>query len=397
MDHLVYPRERSLGLITLILGSLFWLLLAIGTMGVALLFLGLGFLLYLFAQSALIAYIKGNGVALTATQFPDLHAHFEACCERLQINKRPQAFVLNGGGALNAFATKFLGREYVVILSDVVDAMDTHPDGVRFYLGHELGHLRMKHLSWHFLRWPVLWLPLLGAAYARAREYTCDRHGQACSSSPENAARALLALAVGGKRWADLNLPAYQQQAEGNRGFWTSFHELCSGYPWLSNRALRALDAAASVPRRNPLAYVMAAFVPFAGRLGAGFGLLILVYVVGVLAAVAIPAYQDYSSKAGLTSALQQSQTTRTGLAQYYEKNEQVPDSLAEVGLADQLADGSRLSLNSQNMVLSVQTKHGELKFVPRVSEQNVITWECVGGASVPAKRLPSTCKHTEE
>jgi hypothetical protein len=65
MNELVYPRERTLGTITLVLGILVWLLLIVGTFGGALVALLVGFVLYLFAQSAFIAYIKGNGVELS--------------------------------------------------------------------------------------------------------------------------------------------------------------------------------------------------------------------------------------------------------------------------------------------------------------------------------------------
>ncbi|KAB2869223.1 MAG: peptidase M48, partial [Burkholderiaceae bacterium] len=39
MDDLVYPRERVLGVFTLLFGLLAWLLLVIGTFGAALLLL----------------------------------------------------------------------------------------------------------------------------------------------------------------------------------------------------------------------------------------------------------------------------------------------------------------------------------------------------------------------
>ena len=298
MNGLVYPRERVLGTITLVLGLLVWLGLIVGTFGGALIGLALGFVLYLFIQSTLIAHIKGNGVELSETQFPDLHAQFTACCDRLKMKTRPQAYILNGNGGLNAFATKFLGTQYVVLMSDVVDAMNKHVDGVRFYIGHELGHLRMKHLSGHLLRWPVLWLPLLGAAYSRARESTCDRHGLACSGSPEGAARSLAALSAGAKRWEQLDVRTYLSQANHSSGFWMSFHELTAGYPWLTKRAARVMDTNKPMPKRNVFAYLVAIFIPYAGRLGGGFGLLILIYVVGILAAVAIPAYQDYVKRA---------------------------------------------------------------------------------------------------
>ncbi len=243
-ELLVYPRERTLGTITLVIGLLIWLGLIVGTFGGALIGLAIGFVLYLFAQSALIAHIKGNGVELSEAQFPDLHAQFTACCDRLQMKTRPKAYILNGNGGLNAFATKFLGAQFVVLMSDVVDAMNKHADGVRFYIGHELGHLRMKHLSGHLLRWPALWLPLLGAAYSRARESTCDRHGLACSGSPEGAARSLAALSAGAERWEHLDVTAYLRQTSHSSGFWMSFHELIAGYPWLTKRAARVMDTA---------------------------------------------------------------------------------------------------------------------------------------------------------
>ena len=393
MNDLVYPRERVLGVLTLLIGLLVWLLLVVGTFGGALLALLLGFIVYLFVQSTLIAHIKGNGVALSEAQFPDLHAHFVACCEQLQMKERPQAYVMNGNGGLNAFATKFLRTQYVVLLSDVVDAMRHHPDGVRFYVGHELGHLRMKHLSWHFLRWPVLWLPLVGAAYSRARESTCDRHGAACSSSPDNAARAIAALAAGGRRWQQLDVKAYLEQVKRTSGFWMSFHELTSAYPWLTKRVWRVVDRNAPPPSRHKLAYVLAAFIPYAGRLGGGFGFLILVYVVAVLAAIALPAYQDYTARAQLALVVTQTQGARDALAAFYLRHERVPESLKEAGIPQYLPGGGELSLDSDQMVLTATTPRGSLVFTPSESDHGRIEWSCGAGEGLRASQLPPMCQ----
>lgn len=397
MNELVYPRERTLGTITLILGLLVWLALIVGTVGIALIVLLLGFVLYLFAQSALIAHIRGNGVELSEAQFPDLHAQFVDCCDRLQIKKRPQAYVLNGNGGLNAFATKFLGTQYVVLYSDVVDAMDKHTDGVRFYIGHELGHLRMKHLSGHLLRWPVLWLPLLGAAYSRARESTCDRHGLACSGSPEGAAQSLSALSAGVERWKQLDVKSYLQQTKYTSGFWMSFHELIAGYPWLTKRAARVMDTSASMPKRNVFSYLLAIFVPYAGRMGAGFGTLILVYIIGVMAAIAIPAYNGYIVKARVNTVMMQSQSARDTLTNYYETNQVVPKSLDDVGIKSLLKDGSQLSLDPNNMELTVKMKKGEIIFTPKVDKENRLFWTCSNGEGLKWKQLPTTCRVAKE
>ncbi|TYK64809.1 M48 family metalloprotease [Colwellia echini] len=396
MSELTYPKERTLGVITLVLGIIAWLGLIIGTFGVALFILAFGFVLYLFIQSALIAHIKGNGVELSEEQFPDLYAQFVTCCDQLEIKSRPQAYILNGNGGLNAFATKFLGSEYVVLMTDVVDAMEQHDDGVSFYIGHELGHLRMKHLNGGLFRWPVLWLPLLGAAYSRARETTCDRHGLACCKSPEGAARALAALSAGVERWKTLDVVSYVKQANHSTGFWMSFHELTAGYPWLTKRAARVMDVDAKMPKRNILSYFLAAFVPFAGRLGAGFGVLILVYVVGVLAAIALPAYQAYTTKAILTSNIISTQDTRDALASYYENNQVVPESLAAININSELGDGSQMSIDADNMVLSVKTKKGELIFVPAETDEGKIIWSCVNGEDLTPEQLPPSCVSME-
>jgi Zn-dependent protease with chaperone function/Tfp pilus assembly major pilin PilA len=391
---LVYPRERSLGAITLVLGVLIWLVLIVGTFGVALVVLGVGWLLYLFAHSALIAHVKGNAVEISAEQFPDLYAQFVECCRRLDIAHPPQAYILNGNGVLNAFATQFLRTRYVVLTSDVVDAVQGSAEGLRFYMGHELGHLRMKHLSKQLLRWPVLWLPLLGAAYSRARESTCDRHGLACSGSGAAAVRALSVLAVGRARWRTLNVATYLRQTEHARGFWMSFHELISGYPWLTKRAARMTAEGTAAPARNPFAYLLAIFVPFGGRLGGGFSLLIMVYVVGVLAAVAIPAYQDYTVRAKLNTVVMATQPVREKLADYYLSNHTIPDSLEAVGVQAQLADGSPISLDRKRMALTVKTKQGELVFVPSDTEGRIL-WTCTNGEGLKAARLPLSCRQS--
>jgi type II secretory pathway pseudopilin PulG len=271
--------------------------------------------------------------------------------------------------------------------------MNKHVDGVRFYIGHELGHLRMKHLSGHLLRWPVLWLPLLGAAYSRARESTCDRHGLACSSTPEGAARALAALSAGAERWQDLNVAAYRKQANQSSGFWMSFHELTAGYPWLTKRVARVMAADDEMPKRSAFAYLMALVIPYAGRLGGGFGFLILIYVVGVLAAVAIPAYQDYVARAKFIDAFASSQPARDTLARIYLQSHQIPESLAAASVASVLPSGDQMSLDAKGMVLTVTSPPGALIFTPKQTAEDRIVWTCTGGYGARIAHLPPACR----
>src|SRR4051812_18745377 len=223
--ELVYKNEKTLFGIMLAGSILIWAALVIGTVGMALVYLLLFFISYCFAQSALVSYLKGTAVRITPQQFPDLHQRIEVCCQRLGLDVVPEAYLLQMGGVFNAFATRFLGNNFIVLYSDVVDALEDKPDAINFYIGHEIGHIKRNHLRWSALLAPAALVPLLGAAYARAREYTCDRHGFHACDDLKSAQVGLAALAAGGKRWRHLSVSNYVAQTQQTSGFWMSFHE----------------------------------------------------------------------------------------------------------------------------------------------------------------------------
>ena len=205
---LVYKNEKKLFLMILVFSVLFWLVLLIGTAGAILIWLLIGFILYLFAQSALISHVKGNGVHVTDQQMPALYKQFHDCCDTLEMEKTPELFVLNSEGFLNALATRFLKQHYVILYSGVVDALQKYPDGINFYIGHELGHIKRGHLNLSTLLFPGSALPIIGAAYARAREYSSDLHGLKCCKQPKDAVFAMAVLALGAEQWNKLNVRA---------------------------------------------------------------------------------------------------------------------------------------------------------------------------------------------
>ena len=171
-----------------------------------------------------------------------------------------------------------------------------------------------------------------------------------------------------------------------------SFHELTAGYPWLTKRAARVMDTEASMPSRIGFAYFLAMFIPYAGRLGAGFGVLMVVYIVGVLAAIALPAYQDYTVKAKVSAAMIGSQGARDALGNYYQSSKKIPESLDIAGIPSQLADGTRLQLDPKQLVLTVSTKQGELIFMPAADAEGRITWGCTNGVGLKPTQLPPSC-----
>ena len=142
-DPLVHPRERTLGAITLVLGLIGWVVIVVGTVGIALVYLLLAFLFYLFAHSALISWLRGNGVLLSAQQLPDLRDRFDACCATLGLDlDKPEAYLLQGGGVLIAFATRFLPIAYANSAASIRSIHPELEDAVRILGGTRLTAVR---------------------------------------------------------------------------------------------------------------------------------------------------------------------------------------------------------------------------------------------------------------
>jgi hypothetical protein len=155
---------------------------------------------------------------------------------------------------------------------------------------------------------PAKLVPLLGPAYSRACEYTCDRAALFAVDSLEPSQRALAVLAAGAKAGAQLDLRslAHQQQSAGE--FWPAVAELTQSHPFLPKRVgmLEAWQAERSglpasvppAPGRPPLAYVMALFF---GRQAAM--VVVAVYLFAIVAAVAIPNLMKLREQAGAAEA----------------------------------------------------------------------------------------------
>lgn len=263
MNKPLYQKEKTLLTIACVISALLWVTLIVVTKGIILLVFPFAFLGYLFAQSGFISYLKGTGALVSDTQFPDIQKRVRDCATKIGLKTLPGVYILHGNGVFNAFATRFLRRDYIILLSDVLDALEDHPDAINFYIGHEMGHIDRKHLLVEPFLSLALVLPLLGAAYSRAREYTCDQYGAACCT-PEAAQQGVALLAVGAKRYKTINKQHYIEQTRETSGFWMSFHELVASYPWLVKRFARITPGFRDdhMPKRNPFAYLLAVFVP---------------------------------------------------------------------------------------------------------------------------------------
>ena len=416
--ELPYKNEKKLFIISCVIAAIFWLLITAVTLGTVFIYLLLLYLFFLFAHSAFISHLKGNGVRITEEQFPDLYQSLVRNSEKVGLHHVPEAYILRTD-FFNALATRFRGRNFVVLFSDVVDALETQPGAIDFYIGHELGHLHRKHLQWGPFLVFAAWVPLLGPAYRRAQEYTCDRYGAMCCNDDADVVAAISTMSAGDTRWTSLNLDAYLTQINETSGFWMSFNELNNDYPWLTKRMAAALffrqDKEISFPSRHGFAWFLSAFIP---RFGGGpvvsmIIAMVIVFYLAITAAVAIPAYQDYIDKAEnasenisiqmeLEQAYQVALPLQDKMDLYAKVNEGAwPTSLDEIGVSQQeLADSSgryEIDIYDEGIIGIEVWTNGEgeqyLVIEPMVDEENGdIVWVCYG-QDIDEEILPLECQ----
>jgi Zn-dependent protease with chaperone function len=399
---LIYKNEKKLFLIAAVISSVFWIAITIGTIGIVLVYLLLGYVFFLFAHSAFISHLKGSGVRISQDQSSDLYEKLVKGCENVGLKDVPEAYLLRTD-YFNALATKFLGRHFVVLFSDVVDALKDHPGAIDFYIGHELGHIHRKHLSWGAFIMPATILPVLGTALRRAEEYTCDRYGVACCQSEDDIKFAIAALAAGDTRWKTINIDSYIKQVELTSGFWMSFHELTSDYPWLTKRLSSAIalrkNEAVKHPRRSIFAWILSCFIPRFGAGGAS-SLIITIALIGVLAAIALPAYQAYTEKVRMAEAHTSSFVVKDRVSDYVLANNTWPVSMTDLDYETEVLNFAQnkfeIGIYDNGMIgINVGVAdNGETKYIvlePELSE-NDLTWKCYG-QNIDTSLLPASCQ----
>jgi Zn-dependent protease with chaperone function len=255
-SQLINPRERFLYaamvlISVLVYGGLTFLAVSNPQAGATIvLYAVLFMLLGMFAHGLALGRVRGNAVRVSERQFPQLHRLAAAHAKRLGLQAVPSVYVMESGGLLNAFATRFLGRDFVIVYSDVLElALAQGEAAVGFIMGHELAHVWRGHLKYRWLTIPGRFFPYLGAAYSRACEYTCDRVGAYCQ--PDGAISGLLALAAGKQLHAHVDVREYAAQAVSDQGFWIRRAELMSSHPLLPKRVAALLKAGVAIPARS--------------------------------------------------------------------------------------------------------------------------------------------------
>ena len=130
--------------------------------------------------------------------------------------------------------------------------------------------------------------------------------------------------------------------------------------------------------------------------------LMIVVAIIGILAAVAIPSYQDYTARAQVTEAVSLTAAFKTGISEFLQTKGTFPANLTNVGTTTSGKYVGSMALTSEATGVS-GTITATMKATgvnSGISSSTLLLttgdsgqqWSCTGG-TILAKFRPGTCK----